>query len=169
MSTATTPSQEGFDPTQIVQLGYEPQWQSIQSVGTFYGGAAKIYSGDAKGSYEVDYSRQLEGRIPVVTMMACGANSPSSRTGPLLARRNLAPATSFNSGRAAMGLTQTWYTCCLGELVEAGNEFQLGIQPMGSDGEVHGRIDADTFRIWKGTKNPDASLHCLGLPDHHRR
>jgi multiple sugar transport system substrate-binding protein len=46
-------------------------------------------------------------------------------------------------------------------LVEAGNEFQLGIQPIGADGEVHGRIDADTFRIWKGTQNPEAAFEVL--------
>jgi len=60
-----------------------------------------------------------------------------------------------------MALTQTWYTCCLSDFVKAGNQFQLGIQPMGSDGKVHGRIDADTFRIWKGTKNPDAAFTAL--------
>src|SRR5262245_2764553 len=46
---ATSPD---FDATKIVQVGYNPQWQSIQSIGTFYGGAQKVYSGDAKGSYE---------------------------------------------------------------------------------------------------------------------
>jgi multiple sugar transport system substrate-binding protein len=30
-----------------------------------------------------------------------------------------------------------------------------------ADGEVHGRVDADTFRIWKGTKNPDAAFEVL--------
>jgi multiple sugar transport system substrate-binding protein len=33
-------TEEGFDRTQIVQVGYSAQWQSVQSVGTFYGGAA---------------------------------------------------------------------------------------------------------------------------------
>jgi hypothetical protein len=60
-----------------------------------------------------------------------------------------------------MGLTQTWYTCCLNEFRDAGNEFQLGIQPMGSDGKVHGRIDADTMRIWKGTKNPKEAFQAV--------
>ena len=82
---------------------------------------------------------------------------PFIATGPLAGSPNLA-GNVFNSGKAAMGLTQTWYTCCLGDFVEAGNEFQLGIQPMGADGKVHGRVDADTFRIWKGTKNPDAAF-----------
>jgi multiple sugar transport system substrate-binding protein len=60
-----------------------------------------------------------------------------------------------------MGLTQTWYTCCLGDFVDAGNEFQLGIQPIAANGEVQGRVDADTFRIWKGTPNPDAAFQVL--------
>lgn len=45
-------TEEGFDRTQIVQVGYSPQWQSVLSVGTFYGGASKIYSGTEKGSFE---------------------------------------------------------------------------------------------------------------------
>ena len=68
---------------------------------------------------------------------------------------------AFNSGKAAMGLTQTWYTCCLADFKKAGLEFQLGIQPMGSDGKVHGRLDADTFRVWKGTKNPAETFTVL--------
>jgi len=41
-----------FDRTQIVQVGYSAQWQSILSVATFYSGAVKIYSGDKKGEYK---------------------------------------------------------------------------------------------------------------------
>ena len=37
-------TEKGFDRDNIVQVGYEAQWQSILSVGTFYGGAAKIFS-----------------------------------------------------------------------------------------------------------------------------
>jgi len=58
-------------------------------------------------------------------------------------------------------LTQTWYTCCLTEFVDAGNEFQLGIQPIAADGEVSGRVDADTFRVWKGTPNPTEAFTVL--------
>jgi hypothetical protein len=46
-------------------------------------------------------------------------------------------------------------------LVKSGAQWQIGIQPMGSDGKVHGRVDADTFRIWKGSKNPDAAFTVL--------
>jgi multiple sugar transport system substrate-binding protein len=86
---------------------------------------------------------------------------PFIASGPLAGSPEFLAGNVFNSGKAAMGLTQTWYTCCLGEFRDAGNEFQLGIQPMGADGEVHGRVDADTFRIWKGTKNPNEAFEVL--------
>jgi ABC-type glycerol-3-phosphate transport system substrate-binding protein len=86
---------------------------------------------------------------------------PYMASGPLAGSPEFGAGNVFNSGKAAMGLTQTWYTCCLGDFAKAGNEFQLGIQPMGADGQVNGRIDADTFRIWKGTKNPDAAFEVL--------
>ena len=32
---------------------------------------------------------------------------------------------------------------------------------MNADGEVNGRIDADTFRIWKGTEHPEEAFEVL--------
>ena len=45
-------SQDGFDATKIVQTGYAPQFQTVQSIGTFYSGAQQIYSGDAVGNFK---------------------------------------------------------------------------------------------------------------------
>jgi multiple sugar transport system substrate-binding protein len=154
---ATSPD---FDPNQIVQLGFEPQFQSIQSVGTFYGGAANIYSGDAPGSYESTIPDSWKEGFQWLYDGMWG-EQPFIGTGPLIGAPEFGAGNPFNSGRVAMGLTQTWYTCCLAQLVEAGNEFQLGIQPIAANGEVQGRVDADTFRIWKGTPNPDAAFQVL--------
>jgi multiple sugar transport system substrate-binding protein len=149
-----------FDPTQIVQVGYNPQWQSIQSIGTFYGGAEKIYSGDAKGSYEATIPDSWKEAFQWYYDGMWG-EQPFIANGPLAGSPEFLAGNVFNSGKAAMGLTQTWYTCCLGEFRDAGNEFQLGIQPIGANGEVSGRVDADTFRIWKGTKNPNEAFEVL--------
>jgi multiple sugar transport system substrate-binding protein len=86
---------------------------------------------------------------------------PFIATGPLAGAPEFGNGNPFNSGKAAMGLTQTWYTCCLGDFKAAGLEFQLGIQPIGANGEVAGRVDADTFRILKTTKNPEAAFEVL--------
>ena len=48
-----------------------------------------------------------------------------------------------------------------GRLQQCRLEFQVGILPMGADGTVHGRVDADTFRIWKGTKIPEEAFTVL--------
>jgi multiple sugar transport system substrate-binding protein len=153
-------TEEGFDRTQIVQVGYTAQWQHPNSVATFYDGAAKIYTGDAKGEYasaipdgwKEGWQWYYDGMY---------GDQPFIPTGPLAGSPEFGTGNVFNSGKAAMGLTQTWYTCCLGDFAKAGNEFQLGIQPLGADGVVNGRIDADTFRIWKGTKNPDQAFEVL--------
>ena len=153
-------TEEGFDRTQIVQVGYEAQWQSILSVGTFYGGAAKIYSGDAKGSYASTIPDSWKEGFKWYYDGMYG-EQPFVATGPLAGAPEFGNGNPFNSGKAAMGLTQTWYTCCLADLVKAGIEFQVGIQPIGANGEVAGRVDADTFRILKGSKNPAEAFDVL--------
>jgi len=153
-------TQAGFDATKIVQVGYSPQWQSIQSVATFYGGAEYIYSGDAPGNYKSAIPDSWKAGFKWFYDGMWGAQ-PYIATGPLSGAPEFGAGNVFNAGKAAMGLTQTWYTCCLGSFRDAGNEFQLGIQPMGSDGKVHGRVDADTFRIWKGTPHPDEAFTVL--------
>lgn len=153
-------TEEGFDKTAIVQVGYNSQWQSQLSVATFYSGAAKIYSGDKKGDYKPALP---DGWKEAWKWYYDGiwGDKPFMASGPLAGSPEFGAGNVFNSGKAAMGLTQTWYTCCLGEFAKAGNEFQLGIQPMGADGVVHGRIDADTFRIWKGSKHPKEAFEVL--------
>jgi multiple sugar transport system substrate-binding protein len=153
-------TEAGFDPTQIVQVGYSAQWQHPNSIATFYGGAAQIYEGDAVGEYE---STIPDGWKEAWEWYYNGmwGEQPFIATGPLSGAPEFGNGNVFNTGKAAMGLTQTWYTCCLGDFRDAGNEFQLAIQPMSADGEVHGRIDADTFRIWKGTPNPEEAFEVL--------
>lgn len=153
-------TEDGFDRSQIVQVGYVPQWQSVLSVGTFYGGADKLYSGEAKGEYQSTIPESWKEAWQWYYDGMWG-DEPFIATGPLSAAPEFGNGNVFNSGKAAMGLTQTWYTCCLGDFAKAGNEFQLGIQPLGSNGEVSGRIDADTFRILKGSKHPKEAFEVL--------
>jgi multiple sugar transport system substrate-binding protein len=153
-------TEDGFDATQIVQVGYSAQWQAAASVGTFYGGAAKVFDGTKKGEYTSTIPQGWKDGWKWYYDGMWGAQ-PYTATGALSGAPEFGAGNMFNAGKAAMGLTQTWYTCCLGDFAKAGNEFQLGIQPMGSDGLVHGRVDADTFRIWKGTKHPAEAFTVL--------
>jgi len=153
-------TEAGFDPTQIVQIGYNDQFQSVFSVATFYAGAQKIYTGDKTGNYKAAFPTSWQDAWKWYYNGMWG-KQPFIATGALAGSPEFGAGNVFNSGKAAMGLTQTWYTCCLSDFAKAGNQFQLGIQPMGSDGKVHGRVDADTFRMWKGTKHPDEAFAVL--------
>jgi len=152
-------TEEGFDKTQIAQVGYNAQWQSAESVATFYGGAALKYTGDAPGEYKVDIT---DGWKEAWQWYYDGmwGDQPFIANGPLAGSPEFGGGNVFNSGKAAMGLTQTWYTCCLGDLAKT-TEWQVGIIPAMADGKVSGRIDADTFRVWKGTPNPEAAFEVL--------
>ncbi|HTX92576.1 MAG TPA: hypothetical protein VMC09_15295 [Anaerolineales bacterium] len=153
-------TEAGFDPTQIVQIGYTPQYQSGQSIATFYGGASSIYSG-SEGNWKAAIPDSWKAAWQWYYDGMWGAQ-PFTATGPLASSTEFGGGNVFNSGKAAMGLTQTWYTCCLGDLDKAGVVWQVGIQPMGNtDGKVHGRVDADTIRIWKGTKHPQEAFTFL--------
>ncbi|MCA9948823.1 MAG: extracellular solute-binding protein [Anaerolineales bacterium] len=152
-------TEEGFDRTQIVQVGYEPQWQAAMSIGTFGGGATKIYDGE-EGSYVSTIPDSWKETFQWYHDGMWG-EQPYIATGPLAGAPEFGNGNPFNSGKAAMGLTQTWYTCCLAELRDAGVEFQMGVQPMLADGNVQGRIDADTFRIWSGTAHPEEAFDVL--------
>jgi multiple sugar transport system substrate-binding protein len=88
-------------------------------------------------------------------------DEPWMATGPLSAAPEFGGGNLFNSGKAAMAVTPLWYTCCLGDFRDAGFEFQAGILPIGPNGEPNGRVDADTFRIWRGTQNPEAAFTVL--------
>jgi multiple sugar transport system substrate-binding protein len=153
-------TEAAFDRDNLTQVGYNAQWQSVLSVATFYDGAAKIYSGDTKGSYESAIPAGWKESWQWYYNGMWG-EQPFMATGPLAAAPEFGNGNLFNTGKTAMGLTQTWYTCCLADFAAAGLEFQLGVQPMGADGQVNGRIDADTFRIWKGTPNPDEAFTVL--------
>ncbi|HSG42687.1 MAG TPA: extracellular solute-binding protein [Anaerolineales bacterium] len=152
-------TEEGFDADNMVQVGYEAQWQSVLSVGTFYGGAAPVFAG-SEGSYESTIPDSWKEGFAWYYDGMWG-EQPFIANGPLAGAPEFGTGNVFNSGKAAMGLTQTWYTCCLADFAAAGNEFQMGIQPIGANGQVSGRVDADTFRVMAGTANPAEAFEVL--------
>jgi multiple sugar transport system substrate-binding protein len=152
------PTEEGFDPDQIVQVGYASQWQThVNYLGAYRAGSADIVEGDAPGSYSVAIPEGWK-EANRWYYEAMWGEEPFTATGPLAAAPEFGNGNLFNSGKAAMGISPLWYTCCLAEFRDAGMEFQAAALPVGDDGQVHGRVDADTFRIWIGTDNPDEAF-----------
>lgn len=154
-------TEDGFDATQIVQVGYSPQWQThVNYLGSYYAGAAKVYEGDKPGEYSSIIPDNWKEAVKWLYDGMWG-DQPFTATGPLSGAPEFGNGNLFNSGKSAMAITPLWYTCCLGEFRDAGLEFQAGALPMAADGMVHGRVDADTFRIWKGTAHPEEAFTVL--------
>ena len=147
-------TETGFDKAQVAQVGYSPQWQThVLYMAAYRAGMADIVDGDAKGSYKVNFPDSFKEANKWYYDGMYG-EKPFAATGPLASAPEFGNGNLMNTGKSAMALTPLWYTCCMGDFATAGMEFQIGVMPVGDDGAVHGRVDADTFRIWKGSKHP---------------
>ena len=153
-------TEAGFDATQIVQVGYANQWQThVAYQGSYVAGGADIVAGE-EGNYTSAMPDSWKEANKWVYDAMWG-DQPFMATAPLAGAPEFGNNNLFNSGKAAMAITPLWYTCCLDEFKEAGFEFNAGTLPLGADGQPHGRVDADTIRIWKGTKNPAEAFKAL--------
>jgi multiple sugar transport system substrate-binding protein len=156
-----TANEEGFDRDQIVQVGYSPQWQThVNYIGSYVAGGAPVYDGNTRGEYTSTIPDRWKEAVRWYYEGMWG-DQPFIPTGPLSAAPEFGAGNVFNTGKAAMAVTPLWYTCCLGDLRSAGIEFQAAAMPVGTNREVNGRVDADTFRIWQGTRNPEAAFTVL--------
>ena len=55
-------TEDGFDPAQIVQVGYSPQWQTHPNYfGAYLAGGANVYEGEEKGSFKAAYPDSWKG------------------------------------------------------------------------------------------------------------
>lgn len=149
-------TQDGFDRSQIVQIGFNFQWQDpILYVSSYRAGAANIVQNNQ--SILPDQWREAL-RWYYDGMWG---DRPFMPTGALANTPEFGNGNSFSSGKVAMAIVPVWYTCCLGDFVNAGNEFQIGILPLGDDGQVHSHVDMDSFFIWAGTPHPSEAFEAL--------
>ncbi len=139
-----------FDPTKIAQFGFVHQFGTIRSEFSTFGGANVV---DPKtGKVVIPDSWRAEAKwlynglwkdhfIPNATYGASDLLKPSE----------------FASGKVAMARTMLWYTCCIADLKA---KWDLGVVPSYND-TTYAPTDADTFRITKATKVPDAAFTVL--------
>lgn len=150
---------EGFDRNKIVQFGYSPQWQHVAHMAGFWGaGAADYYDPASLEAHVPEPARQawqwyyegMWGEQPFIP-----ANTAA--TWPLFSSGDF-----LSSGKVAMVVGRSWATCCLTGFTAGGNEFQLAALPANpNDGQVHGCMDMDAFRIFKDTPHPNEALEVI--------
>ncbi len=139
-----------FDPKNIVQYGFNEQWGTIRADLSTFGGqpvidptTGKVKIGDnwragAQWMWDGIWKYHF---IPTATAEASKLLQPSA----------------FSSGKIAMSRVPLWYTCCMDTLK---SNWDLGIEPS-YKGVTASPTDADTFRISKDSKVPDAAFKVL--------
>jgi multiple sugar transport system substrate-binding protein len=139
-----------FDATNIVQYGFIHQWDSMRADFSTFGGAPVI--DPATGKVKLSDAWRAEAKWYWNGMW----KDHFIPTAAVIGSEQLQPS-AFASGKVAMARTMLWYTCCAASLKA---NWDIGAQPS-YEGTTYAPADADTFRIWKGTKNPDAAFTVL--------
>jgi multiple sugar transport system substrate-binding protein len=149
-----------FDPTNVVQYGFTWQWENKASYwGSYFANGQYLVPGGTKGSYAAQLPDAWKAAWQWYYDGVWGKN-PYIPSATVEASANFDSGNSFASGKVAMAEMPSWYTCCVGDLIKAKGTFDFGIMPS-YNGQVSGRVDADSFRIWKDTKHPQEAWEVL--------
>jgi multiple sugar transport system substrate-binding protein len=152
----------GFDATRIVQYGFSFGWENHPNYwATFMtNGGSILMPGGSKGNDTAKIPDDWKAAWEWVDNGIWGAE-PYIPGDTVTAGPNFDLGNVFASGKVAMLDNPSSYLCCLGDLTQAGGKFELGSMPIGLDGKVAGRVDEETFRIWKGTTHPTEAFTVL--------
>ncbi len=143
-------TQTGFDPTKIVQYGFEPQRDDLRTMGAAYFAAGRFLSPDGK-TVQIPDAWAAAWKWVYDGMW----KDHFIETGPVYNSDAFnGGGYTFNSGKVAMQENFLWDVCCI---TEAGGNWNLGALPS-YQGKVTAPLNADTFRITKATKHPDEAF-----------
>ena len=144
---ATSP---GFDPDNIVQFGYHPQWTDIRGAWSFFG--ASSFVGDDGQAVMPDVWREAAQWHYDAMWEEYFIPNDNYVNSDLLGQGN-----TFGSGNVAMVPIHTWYTCCY-----EGVDWDVAAIPS-YNGNITAKMHADTFGILKATENPGQAFDVLSL------
>jgi len=148
-----TAEDAAFDPTKIEQFGFIHQYGSIRSELSTFGGASVV--DEKTGKVVIPASWRAEAKWLYNALWKLHVVPSQSYTDSALLKPN-----EFGSGKVAMARTMLWFTCCIPAGKDATFKWDLGVLPS-YNGNTYGPTDADTFRISKDSKNPDAAFTVL--------
>ncbi|MEO8272877.1 MAG: extracellular solute-binding protein [Chloroflexota bacterium] len=146
---ATDPA---FDPKSIVQYGFEPQRDDLRGLGAYWG-AGHLAADDGKtavipDAWKTAWRFFYDGMWKDHFIM----------TGPVYESEQFnGGGYAFFSGNVAMSENFLWTTY---GVADAGKDWNLAVIPS-SNGKTTSPLNADTFALMKGAKNPDAAFAAL--------
>jgi multiple sugar transport system substrate-binding protein len=141
---------DGFDPDNIVQFGYHPQWTDARGAWTFFAPASFV-GDDGNATMPAAWRDAAHWYFDGMWKDYFVPNG-SYVNSDLLGQGN-----TFGSGNVAMTPIHTWYTCCFQD-----TKWDVAAIPS-HNGRITAKLHADTFVIPATAKNPDAAFEVLSL------
>jgi multiple sugar transport system substrate-binding protein len=152
---ATSPD---FDPESIEQWGYEPTFQDLRAIGSYYG-AGSLVAEDQTTAQLPEQWRQAWVDLYENTHTNHVVMTEAQRDAAEIGNEN-----PFNAGRVAMTMSHLWYTCCVSPVDDAGvpidPNWDIAVVPS-YNGTWTSNFNADTFRIWGETEHPEEAFEVL--------
>jgi len=140
-----------FDPTKIVQFGYDNTFDTMRADMETFGGGPVV---DANGKVDINAAWRAEVHWQWDAMWK-DHFMPNTTYG----NSDLLKPNTFGSGKLAMTRAPLWFNCCA-ESADKPIKYDLAPEPS-YNGTVYAPADADTFRIYGKTANPDAAFTVL--------
>ena len=140
-----------FDPANVAQWGYEPQYQDLRATGSYFGSGSLVADDGTTAEIPEHWADAWKWMYDL-TWTDHAIMTEAQVDAPEIGGEN-----AFNSGKVAMALTHLWYTCCIGE---AGEDWDVAAVPE-YNGTVTSNFNADTFRIWADTEHPVEAFEVL--------
>jgi multiple sugar transport system substrate-binding protein len=154
---ATSPD---FDPENVVQWGYEPQFQDLRAVGSYFG-AGSLVAEDNETAQVPEHWQEAWHRFYDSIWTDHTTMNLAERDSPEIGGEN-----PFSSGNVAMALSHLWYQCCAsprdaesGELLVDPN-WDIAAVPS-YQGTTTSNFNADTFRILEASDHPEEAFEVL--------
>jgi len=138
-----------FNPKQIAQYGFEPQRDDLRGLGAYFGSGSlvapdgktakvpEVWADAWKFFYDGTWDDHITMTYPVFQSDAFGAGEYA-----------------FFSGKVAMSENFLWATYGLSD------DWDVAAIPT-HNGQATSALNADTFRIFKGSKHPDEAFEVL--------
>ena len=145
-------TQEGFDPSKIVQWGFEPQRDDLRQTGAYWGAGAFMADDGKTAQIPEPWAAAWKHFYDGIHV------DHFSMTGAEFETTDLNPAGyPFCAGKVAMSTNYLWSTYCVDD---AGDDWNMAATPA-YKGKTTAAFNADTWRILKTSKNPDQAVEVL--------
>ena len=145
-------TQAGFDPTNIAQYGFEPQRDDLRGLGAYWAPGSLVAadgSSQIPDAWSTAWKWYYDGIWKDHFIMDGSHFNDANVWNP--------DGVPFCDGKIAMAENFLWSTYCM---TGAGDNWDIAAIPA-YNGTQTAAFNADTFRIWKDTKNPDAAFTVL--------